>query len=200
LTPKIKFPKDDIIQAGLDLIESGGLENFTALNIAKKLGSSVKPIYLHWESMDELKGEIFKKIVARMKEYLYKDYGEDLEILNIAIGQILFAWDHMKLYLALYLQKDEKYLNIINEFGQETIERIMKDKALDGVPQGPIMGLYLQMSTYMHGFIVSLGMNWFPEGFFDRQQIVRAVTQAGNCFYQGTIINKVRGNLLKIKD
>jgi len=200
LTPKIKFPKEDIIQAGLELIEEKGLVGLTALNIAKALNSSVKPIYSHFESMENLKGEIFKKIIEQMKEYLYKDYGEDLVILNIAIGQILFAWDHMNLYLALYLHKDEKHLKILQDFGQESIDLIIKDKALEGIPVAPIVGLYLQMSTYMHGFILLLGMDWFPENFFNRQDIVRAVTQAGNCLYQGIIINKTRGNLIKIQD
>ncbi|MCF7810975.1 TetR/AcrR family transcriptional regulator [bacterium] len=197
MTPEIRFPREDIIRAGFEIIEEKGLEGLTALNIAKALDSSVKPIYSHFENMDNLKGEIFKKIIEQMKEYLYKDYGEDLAILNIAIGQILFAWDHMKLYLALYLYKDEKHQKILQDFGQESMERIMKDKALDGIPPGPIVGMYLQMSTYMHGFILQLGMDWYPPDFFNRQEIVRAVTQAGNCLYQGTIVHKIKGNLLK---
>jgi len=200
LTPKVRFPKEEIIRVGKELIEEKGLEGFTALNIAKKLNSSVKPIYSHFESMDNLKGEVFKNTIEQMKEYFYKDYGEDLVILNIAIGQVLFAWDHMNLYLALYLHKDEKHLKILQDFTHDELDRIMKDKALEGVPQAPIVGLYLQMSTFMHGFITLLGMDWFPENFFNRESIVGAVTQAGNCLYQGIIINKTRGNLIKIKD
>ena len=50
-----KVTKDDIVNAAFEVMRDGGFGSVNARSVAKKLGCSTQPIYLSFQSMDELK-------------------------------------------------------------------------------------------------------------------------------------------------
>lgn len=69
MPPKAKFTREEIIETAFQLARSDGLEKITARELGKRLGSSARPIFTVFESMEEVKAEV----IARAKE-LYKQY------------------------------------------------------------------------------------------------------------------------------
>ena len=54
MPPKCKFTKEEIIQATLDIVRSEGIDAVTARALGAKLGTSPKPIFTFFDSMDDL--------------------------------------------------------------------------------------------------------------------------------------------------
>ena len=50
-----KTTKEDIIKASFGILKEQGIEKVTARDIAKKLNSSVQPIFYQFKNMDDLK-------------------------------------------------------------------------------------------------------------------------------------------------
>lgn len=61
MAPKQKFTKQEIIIAAFDLAKDKGLDSITIRNVAQKLGSSIAPIYVNFNNIDELIQEVVKK-------------------------------------------------------------------------------------------------------------------------------------------
>lgn len=60
MPPKAKFTKEQIIKEALSLVREEGTEVLTARALAKKLNSSVCPIFTVFESMEEIQREVVK--------------------------------------------------------------------------------------------------------------------------------------------
>ncbi|MCP4704527.1 MAG: TetR/AcrR family transcriptional regulator, partial [candidate division Zixibacteria bacterium] len=69
MPPKVKYTKNDVIEAAFVITEKKGLNNLTARSIANQLGSSTAPVYMHFESMDELTLEIVRKIKVMLLDF-----------------------------------------------------------------------------------------------------------------------------------
>ena len=50
-----KVPRDKIIDAAIEVLRDGGFSAVNARSVARKLGCSTQPIYLSFQSMEELK-------------------------------------------------------------------------------------------------------------------------------------------------
>lgn len=60
MPPKVKYTKDEIIWAALDLAREGGIRSVTARGLAERLGCSVKPIFGLFENMEEVLEAVLK--------------------------------------------------------------------------------------------------------------------------------------------
>ena len=54
MPPVKKFSREDIIEAGCEIVNKEGIEALNARRVAKELNSSVQPIFHYFESMEEL--------------------------------------------------------------------------------------------------------------------------------------------------
>ena len=58
MPPKVKFTREEIIRAALDIVRETGPEGLTARSLAARLGCSVKPIFGLFRSMEEVQQEV----------------------------------------------------------------------------------------------------------------------------------------------
>lgn len=63
--PKQKITKEMVVEAAFALARSGGLEQVTVTDIAKKLACSVQPIYSYCHNMDGLRNDV----AARARQF-----------------------------------------------------------------------------------------------------------------------------------
>ena len=54
MPPKAKFKKNEIIETALNIVRTRGFEALTARSLGAELGSSARPIFTVFQSMDEL--------------------------------------------------------------------------------------------------------------------------------------------------
>ncbi len=187
----LRFKKELISQIAFDLVAEGGLDNLSTSTVSQKLQSSVKPIYTHYSSMDNLKREVASRIVSRLNMYIYKDYGEEFILTNVAIGQALFAYQNKNLYLSLFAEENPLFTDILSDPIVKTFEYFKKDPALSNIPDDQIANMYMQMSNYMYGLNMAICNNWFDEKFFGLRAILGLIKQMVQVLYRGIIIEGI---------
>lgn len=126
MPPKIKYTKDDVVDAAFEVIRGCGLNCLSARRIAKKLGSSTAPVYASFETMAELEMEVVKRIEALLLEYSARPY-TDRVFLNLGIGMAVFARDERQLYRALFLERSE-FKGIIHDLMAHFKQDMVKDQ------------------------------------------------------------------------
>ena len=103
MPPKVKFQKEEIVNAAVEITRKKGIDALTARELASKLGVSTRPIFTYFDTMDELKEEVY----AFSKELYQKHIEEGLKapIPNLGVGKqfLRFAKDEPELYKLLYL-------------------------------------------------------------------------------------------------
>ena len=70
MPPPVKFRKEDIVSAALDLTREKGIGAVTAREVARALGVSVGPIFTWFETMDQLRAEVCGAAKSLYREYL----------------------------------------------------------------------------------------------------------------------------------
>ena len=105
MPPKIKFQKDAIVKAALNVAGKKGIDAVTAREVAKELGVSVGPIFTWFESMDDLKKEVFE--LAKKNYCSHIELGLQAQIPFLGVWQqyIKFAKEEPELYKLLFLTK-----------------------------------------------------------------------------------------------
>ena len=91
MPPKAKFTREEIIQAGLDIIREHGIESLTARSLATKLGSSARPIFTVFQSMEEVQEEVKKSAKSLYAKYVKKGLEQELAFKGVGTQYILFA-------------------------------------------------------------------------------------------------------------
>lgn len=149
MPPKVKFTRDDVIEAAFEVVEESGLRNLTARRVAGKLGSSTAPVYKHFTAMDQLALELIKRTQRLLLEYTTIPY-TDRVFLNMGTGVAMFACEHSRLYRVLLLEGNE-YRDVVNEFLEILEEEMTKDKRFSCLSREERHTLLHKMWTFTHG-------------------------------------------------
>lgn len=103
MPPSKKFTKENIIDSAFNIVKEAGMENLNARNIAKKLNSSVQPIFHNFNSMNELKDELCKKIYLTYMNYMSKNLNDEKPYKQLGKNYIKFAKTEPKLFQILFM-------------------------------------------------------------------------------------------------
>ena len=76
MSPKTKFDKNAIVDAALEIGKEVGFPGITARSVAKRLNSSVAPIYVNFAAVDDLVEAVMQKVIAISEELLAKQEGQ----------------------------------------------------------------------------------------------------------------------------
>ena len=112
--PKIKFTKNDILNAAYDVMKQNGIKHISARRIAEKFKGSTAPIYANFSTIDELKKEVIRMAEEKLNEYLYHDYTGS-ELFDAAMGFIKFARDEKELFRAIFLDAAEGFSDLFDK-------------------------------------------------------------------------------------
>ncbi len=64
MPPKVKIQKEEIVRAATELVREKGEDALNARNLAKALGCSTQPLFSNFENMEELRGEVIKRVAV----------------------------------------------------------------------------------------------------------------------------------------
>ena len=70
MAPRVKFTRDEMVQAALSVVKAKGISALTARAIADELGVSTQPVFTCFNTMEEAKREVR---AAAMALYLIVD-------------------------------------------------------------------------------------------------------------------------------
>ena len=69
MAPKNKFTKEEMVEAALRVVQAKGIGCLTAKAIADELGTSTRPIFTYFGSMDEVKQAVYAAAVRVYDSY-----------------------------------------------------------------------------------------------------------------------------------
>ena len=114
MPPKFKFTKTQIVEAAFKLVRVKGWDALTTRSLADALGTSARPIYSYFKSMEELEEEISKKGVDLLYDYMVQERTGD-PWHDHGIGYVMFAQKEKRLFRGL---NDDKHIRYFKEYGE----------------------------------------------------------------------------------
>ena len=67
MPPRPKYTKDEIIDAAVDIIRTDGIYAITAQEIAKRLGTSTRPMFTYFSTVEELRNAAHRDFIRELK-------------------------------------------------------------------------------------------------------------------------------------
>ncbi len=105
MPPKVKFRKEEIVNAALGVVREKGMDAVTAREIASRLEVSPRPIFTYYTSMDQLKHDVYLLAKQHYGDYIRKGLQEPVPFLGVGKQYIRFAKEEPELYKMLFLTK-----------------------------------------------------------------------------------------------
>ncbi|MBU9712298.1 TetR/AcrR family transcriptional regulator [Evansella tamaricis] len=184
MPPKNKFSKEQIIDAAFLIAKSEGLDNISMRKIAEKIGSSVAPIYVNFDNVDELKSAVVKKLVDISKEIL-EEQNSGQPFLDIGIASLLVAKEYKALFVDLTMKPNSYAEQYNQQMEKDLIARIKMDPVLEGFSQAEMMSILLKMKIFQTGLSIMVANQLLPEEFTE-EQLIYLLQSTGNDIISST--------------
>jgi AcrR family transcriptional regulator len=158
---KVVFSSEDVIKAGLAVMDKDGVENLSARRVADELGASTAPVYSNFSNMEDLVRAVKLEAVGVLLELTREKHTEDA-FLNMGVGVLEFARQHPLLYSALFQQTNDEC-----EAGpgvmKELLERMAVLPALKQLMPVERIILLRKMAIFTHGLATEICSGLPPE-------------------------------------
>lgn len=154
MPPKAKFTKDEIIKTAFNVVRFEGLESLTARGLGAKLGSSARPIFTIFESMDDVQKEVKKSAKALYKEYVEKGLTCTPAFKGVGEQYIAFAKNEPKLFQLLFMQEQDSApsINTILPLIEDSYDKILSSIINSyGLGKEIAEKVYYHLWLYAHG-------------------------------------------------
>lgn len=157
MPPKAKFTREEIINAAFELTRAQGLEALTARALGEKLGSSARPIFSVFNSMEEVHSEVLNAARRLYTDFINRGLRQTPPFRGVGIEYIRFAIDEPKLFMLLFMseQEEKPSINSILPVIDENYPQILKSiKNSFGLEDEQAKRLYRHLWIYSHGIAV----------------------------------------------
>ncbi|PKN10291.1 MAG: hypothetical protein CVU72_01695 [Deltaproteobacteria bacterium HGW-Deltaproteobacteria-7] len=183
MPPKTIFNKSDIIDSSLSIVKEKGFKQLSAREIARVLISSTRPVYEHFQSMDELKKAVLQKAVDLLYDYVTRQYTRNA-FLNTGVGYVLYARDHKEFFKIIFLE-DNDASGIIDEMLKKLDKEIVKVLELKKLSHTERKDLLRNGWIYTHGFAVMVFSGYIKND--QDKYIIRMLAEAGPIFIEDAL-------------
>ncbi len=182
MPPKLKFTKTQIIETAFNLVREKGWGTLTTRSLAEALGTSARPIYSHFNSMDELEAAVAQKGVDLLYDYMIQERTGD-PWHDHGIGYALFAQLERRLFRGL---NDERHIKYFKEYGEiiwDTLTKSLSDyPPFQGLSEEQIYQVQLTRWLLAHGLAFQLA-NHTPDVW--EGQVVQTMQQGSIAILEG---------------
>ena len=154
MPPKPKFTKEEIVAAALELVSEKGIEALTARELGVRLGSSARPIFTVFSSMEEVQEEVRSAALKRFESYAEKAMHYTPIFKQVGMQMILFAMEEPKLYQLVYMSENSGATNFegifdrLGDVAQLCVDVIQRDY---GLSQDDAKSLFEHVWIYTFG-------------------------------------------------
>ena len=168
MPPKPKFTKEAIIEAALELVSEKGMSALTSRDLGSRLGSSARPIFTVFNSMEEVQEEVKKAAIKRFESYAEKAIHYTPAFKQIGMQMILFAKEEPMLFQLCYMtdnhnvQTFEEIYQRLGDVAYTCVEVIQRDYRLTE-QEARILFEHVWIHTFGIGALCATGMCDFSE-------------------------------------
>lgn len=159
MPPRAKFTKEEIVETALRIVEREGLAALTARSLGAALGSSARPIFTVFDSMDDVLYAVNSRAKEIYGKYIEEGLREAVAFRGVGKAYIRFAAERPRLFRLLFMREQpqilDKYsvLQGIEEHYDAIIDSIVSGYDVD---RPTALDLYWHLWVYSHGIAVLL--------------------------------------------
>lgn len=173
MPPRVKFSKDEITSAALEITRRNGIEAVTARDVGAELGVSSRPIFTWFDSMEQLKESVCEAALGIWKDYLTQGLASARPFLGVGKQYIRFAREEPNLYKLLFLTspigKTNGAIEAVKMALESTKPSIMKNYNLNEATANKFMRNMWLLTTTFATLIVTNNCPYTDE---DMEQIM----------------------------
>ena len=155
MPPTPIITKQDIINAGIQLIRENGIRSVNARSLAKSLSCSTKPLFRIYKKKD-----IKKELDNYYNDFMEKNMTNENRLLSQGISYIEFAHSEKMIFRSLFMNMTmagSSLQDIIHaEWNRASIENA---KALTGLSTEKAEMLFINFWLYSHGIATQIVSN-----------------------------------------
>ena len=168
MPPKPKFTREEVITAALELVSEKGMEALTSRDLGVRLGSSARPIFTVFSSMEEVQEEVKKAAIKKFESYAERAMHYTPVFKQVGIQMILFAKEEPKLYQLGFMSDNhnvESFDDIFDRLGDvayQCVDVIQRDYGLSESDARKLFE-HVWIHTFGIGALCAVGMCNFSE-------------------------------------
>lgn len=154
MPPSAKFTKTEIIEAAVAIVRKDGPETLTSRALGMQLGSSARPIFTVFRSMDEVRQAVVDFAKTLYKKYVNQGLTREHPFKGVGMQYILFSVEEPKFFRLLFMAQQPQMpdlsgiLPLIEESYEEILLSIQNDYKID---RPSAEKLYRHLWIYTHG-------------------------------------------------
>lgn len=169
------FTKDEIINAGLDLVREKGFSAVSARALGDKLGTSSRPVFSYFENMSDVQ----KGIIAAAEEIYISYVREDMSSGKYppykasGMAYIRFAREEKELFKLIFMRDRSK--EETKEFSPEREMLIELISTQVNISKEEASLFWLEMWAYVHGIATMIATGYLD---WDEELVSKSLTDA----------------------
>ena len=168
MPPKPKFTKEEIVAAALELVSEKGMSALTSRDLGAKLGSSARPIFTVFNSMEEVQEEVRDAALKCFESYAEKAVHYTPVFKQVGMQMILFAKEEPMLFQLCYMTDNHNIQNFediyqrLGDLAYTCVDVIQRDY---GLSKNDAKALFehVWIHTFGIGALCATGMCDFSE-------------------------------------
>ena len=168
MPPKPKFTRKEIVAAALELVSEKGMSALTSRDLGARLGSSARPIFTVFGSMDEVQEAVRDAAMKRFESYAEKAMHYTPVFKQVGMQMILFAKEEPMLYQLGFMTNNhsiQSFDDIYDRLGvvaYQCLEVIQRDYGLTE-QEARMLFEHVWVHTFGIGALCATGMCNFTE-------------------------------------
>lgn len=186
MPPKLKFSREQIIHAALEITRRNGMSGLTARALAAELGSSAKPIFGLFQNMEEVQAEVLKAANTLYQNFLREgmNAGKWPPYKASGMAYIQFAKEEKELFKLLFMRdRSGEKIEENREEIRPILDIVMKNLHLT---EDEAYLFHMELWVYAHGIATMLATSYLD---WDMEFISSTLTDA----YEGLKIRRTGG-------
>jgi AcrR family transcriptional regulator len=176
--PKIKFTKEQIIDAAFEIAKTEGTDSVTMRKIAETMGSSVAPIYVNYKSINELIDALIERILG-ISQQLLNEESTGNPFHDLGRASIRFAMEYSVLFRDLVMKNNSYMKDYDEQMLPILIEEMKKDPELKGLSEDELKTVLLKMKIFQLGISVMTANDLLPKDI-NKEAVMDILSSAAN--------------------
>ncbi|MCI7275191.1 MAG: TetR/AcrR family transcriptional regulator [Cuneatibacter sp.] len=175
---KFLFTREEIVEAAVQLTRKSGISAVTARGLGERLGTSSKPIFSHFENMEQVQQAVLMAANEKYQNYLKTDMasGKHPPYKASGMAYIRFAREERELFKLLFMR--DRSGETIEENKEEIRPLLALIEKNLGISEQAAYRFHLEMWVYVHGIASMIATSYLD---WDDEMASEALSDA----YQG---------------
>ena len=163
MPPKAKFTRQEIIDAAVDIARRAPLEAVTAQELASVLGTSTRPVFTYFRTLEEVRAAVVEEAGKIYGRYVERGLSMNPPFKGYGMETIRFAREEPNLFRLLFLRRRDTAEFPPTENHSADIRRAIRETF--SLTDAQADELHRHLWIYVHGLctLIVTGVNDIPD-------------------------------------